>query len=299
MTWLIIIILAVAFVLFITLYFLSLREVKNLSNQLKVINRDDTDTKVLLSFSSSVIEELAKNINNTLEKKKKVEIEYGRMDKELRQAIANMSHDLRTPLTSIMGYIQLIEDDKVPDMEKKQYIDIVKKRSSALQGLIESFYEISRLEAKEYKLDLKPVNLYGIMCDLILSFYNDFRNREIEPVIDISENIPAIIADENGVRRIFSNLVQNMLRYGNKYVHISLKQQKDSVVTIFENDAPGLRQEDIPHLFERFFTADRTRSGRSTGLGLSITKELVEQMGHTISASLSEGKLSVVIEWKA
>lgn len=298
MLWLIILILSIALIVFITLYFMSLREIENLSDQLERINRSSSNSKMLLSFSNRGIEALAQNINNTLEDKKKIEIEYRKMDKELRQAIANMSHDLRTPLTSIMGYIQLIEDDKTPEAEKKQYVDIVKKRSSALQGLIESFYEISRLEANEYKFDLKPINLYSIMCDLIASFYNDFTIKEIEPTIDIEENVPMIIADENGVRRIFSNLIQNMLRYGNKYVHISLKQQNDSIVTIFQNDAPDLTHEDVPHLFERFFTADRTRSGKSTGLGLAITKELVDQMGHNIFAELADGKLSVIIEWK-
>lgn len=297
MLWLIMVILSIALVVFITLYFMSLREIRSLSDQLEKINGSNSNSKMLISSSNKQIGALAENINNVLKEKKKIEIDYVRMDRELRQAIANMSHDLRTPLTSIMGYMQLIEDDRTPEGEKKQYVDIVKKRSSSLQRLIESFYEMSRLEAREYKFDLKPINLYSIMCDLIVSFYNDFTNKEIEPNIEIAENIPMVLADENGVRRIFTNLIQNMLRYGNKYVHISLKQQNDSIVTIFENDAPGLTQEDIPHLFERFFTADRTRSGKSTGLGLAITKELVEQMGYSISARLSGGRLSVIIKW--
>lgn len=284
--------------MFITLYFLLSREVEDISNQLEEINKSQTNSKILLSFSNSSIVKLAQNINKTLEEKQKIEAEYKRMDKELRQAIANMSHDLRTPLTSIMGYIQLIEDDKTPEDERKQYVDIVKKRGSSLQELIESFYDMSRLEAREYKFNLKPINLYNIICNLFASFYNDFKGKDIEPTIDMAESVPMVIADENGVKRIFSNLIQNMLRYGNKYVLISLKQQKDCITTIFQNDAPGLIQEDVPHLFERFFTADQTRSGKSTGLGLAITRQLVEQMGHDITAELSEGKLSVIIKWK-
>jgi signal transduction histidine kinase len=298
MTLLIIVILSIALVVFITLYFLLSREVEDISNQLEEINKSQTNSKILLSSSNSSIVKLAQNINKTLVEKQKIEAEYKRMDKELRQAIANMSHDLRTPLTSIMGYIQLIEDDKTPEDERKQYVDIVKKRGSSLQELIESFYDMSRLEAREYKLNLKPINLYNIICDLIASFYNDFKGKDIEPTIDMDESVPMVIADENGVKRIFSNLIQNMLRYGNKYVLISLKQQKDCITTIFQNDAPGLIQEDVPHLFERFFTADQTRSGKSTGLGLAITRQLVEQMGDSITGELSEGKLSVIIKWK-
>lgn len=298
MLWLIIILLIITLVIFITLHFISSREIKGIYNQLENINKSQTNSKISLSFSNKRLERLAQEININLEEKQKIEIEYKRMDKELRQAIANMSHDFRTPLTSIMGYIQLIEDDKTPEEEKKLYLDIVKKRGSALQGLIESFYDISRLEAKEYKFDLKPINLYSIICDLMASFYNDFKGKDIEPNLDISESVLMVIADEGGVRRIFSNLIQNMLRYGDKYVLISLKQQKGRVTTIFQNDAPTLSQEDLPHLFERFFTADRTRSGKSTGLGLAITKQLVEQMGHGITAELIEGRLSVIIEWK-
>lgn len=298
MSWIIIIVLSISLVIFIALYLLFYREVRSISNQLYEINKSQKNTKILLSFSNRVIEKLASNINKALEEKQKSEIEYKRMDKELRQAIANMSHDLRTPLTSIMGYMQLIEDERTPEDDKKQYLDIVKKRGTSLQDLIESFYDMSRLEAREYKFDIKSIDLQSIMCDTIASFYNDFINKKIEPIIDIAENVPMIKADENAVKRIISNLIQNMLRYGNKYVHIYLKQEKDCIISVFENDAPNLTSEDMLYIFERFFTADRTRSGKSTGLGLAITKELVEQMGHSISAELQDGRVSLIIEWR-
>lgn len=298
MLW-IIIILIIAVAGLITLYFRLSREVKNISGQLREHNKGKTNSKILLAFSNKALEDLAQSMNRSLEEKQRVEVEYKRMDKELRQAIANMSHDLRTPLTSIMGYMQLIEDDNTKAEDKKQYLDIVKRRAATLQGLIESFYDMSRLEAKEYKLELKPINLNSIMCDMIASFYNDFINRQVEPTIEIEENNPMIIGDESAVRRVMSNLIQNMLRYGNKYIHISLRQEGNTILSIFENDAQGLTDDDVPHLFERFFTADRTRSGKSTGLGLAITKQLVEQMGHGIRAELADGRLRLIIEWKA
>jgi signal transduction histidine kinase len=298
MEWIIITILIIVSGIFITLYLLSIKEIKRITEQLEHINSVKTNSKILLSYSNKQLRGLAQGIDKSLEEKQKSEIEYKRMDKELRQAIGNMSHDLRTPLTSIMGYIQLIEDGKTSENDKKQYINIVKKRAESLQILINSFYDMSRLEANEYKFDLKPVNISSILCDIIASFYNDFLNRKIEPVIDIDENAPKVTVDENGVRRIVSNLIQNMLRYGNSFVSISSKQVNGDVVTIFQNDAPNITGEDIPRLFERFFTADRTRSGGSTGLGLAITKQLVEQMGHKIRAELYQGKLSIIIEWK-
>lgn len=257
-----------------------------------------TNSKVLVSSNDSLIENLALEINESLEQKLKAEAEHKKMELELRQAIANISHDLRTPLTSIMGYIQLIEDDTLSEAERKKYLDIVKNRPKALQLLIGSFYDLSRLEAGECKFQLKSINLYNLICNITTSYYKDFSSRGIEPEIDLEANTKPIIADENAVSRIFSNLIQNMLKYGSDKVSITLKQTNSYVSTVFANKAPNLKEEDVPRLFERFYTDDKTRTEKSTGLGLSITKQLVEQMGHVISADLKHGRLNIEIKWK-
>lgn len=293
----IIIILVVCLIIFIALYFSLRRNVSNIADRLNNINSTKTNAKILIGSADILIKKLALAINKGLEEKLKVEAEYKRMDLELRQAIANISHDLRTPLTSIMGYIQLIEDDNLPEEERKQYIEIVKKRSKALQMLIGGFYDLSRLEAKEYKFELKTLNLYNIICDITASYYNDFLNKGIEPSMELEENIKLVISDENAVRRIFSNLIQNMLKYSSKNMSVTLSQKDGYISNTFTNDAPDLKEEDVPHLFERFFTGDKTRTEKSTGLGLAITKQLVEQMGHKICASYEDKKLSIEIKW--
>ncbi|MCG4579223.1 sensor histidine kinase [Clostridium cochlearium] len=298
MQQLIIIFLIIIASIFVTLYALLHKEIRNINNQLNTINKSKTNSKVLISSSNKQIKNLTLEINKTLEEKLKTDAKHKKMDLEIRQAIANISHDLRTPLTSIIGYIQLMEDDSLSENERSQYINIIKKRGKSLQVLISSFYDLSRLEEKEYKFELQSVNLYDIMCDLIALSYNDFLSKKIEPNIDIDEQIPLIIADENAVRRIISNLIQNMIKYSNKFIFISLKNNKDHIVMTFTNDAPNLSEDDVSHLFQRFFTVDRTRSEKSTGLGLAITKELVEQMGHEIFAELSKDKLSIIIKWK-
>ncbi|AAO34811.1 sensory transduction protein kinase [Clostridium tetani E88] len=298
MQGLIIVFLIIITVVFATLYILLHKELKNITKQLKEINNTKTNSKILISFSNNLVKNLALEINKSLEKKSATEAEHKRMDLEIRQSISNISHDLRTPLTSIIGYIQLMEDDSLSQNERSQYIDIIKKRAKSLQTLICSFYDLSRLEGREYKFDLRALNLYNILCDLIAVSYNDFISNEIEPIIDIDEQIPMIIADENAVRRIISNLIQNMIKYSNEFISISLKYNKDHIILNFTNDAPNLKEDDVKYLFQRFFTADRTRSGESTGLGLAIAKELVEQMGHEIFAKLSKDKLSIIIKWK-
>lgn len=298
MQQLIIIFLIIIASIFATLYVLLHKEVKNINNQLNKINKNKTNSKLFISFSNKIIKNLTLEINKTLEEKLKTEAKHKKMDLEIRQAIANISHDLRTPLTSIIGYIQFIEDDSLSKNERNQYINIIKKRAKSLQVLISSFYDLSILEEKEYKFEIKSINLYDIMCDLIALSYNDFLSKKIEPTIDIDEHVPLIITDKNAVIRIISNLIQNMIKYSNKFILISLKNNKDYIIMTFTNDAPNLSEDDVSHLFQRFFIADRTRSGKGTGLGLAITKELVEQMGHEIFAELSKDKLSIIIKWK-
>lgn len=285
-------------IIFMTLYFLLKRSIRDFTSQLHEINKEETNAKVLVSYSDADMKDLALSINNTIDEKKKTEMEYKRVEMELRRAIANVSHDFRTPLTSISGYIQLIDDENTSEADKKQYIDVIRRRTKSLRMLIEGFYELSRLDSNECKFELKPVNLADVLCDITVSFYNDFVNKGIEPKLDIDEKSGEVMGDENAVRRVFSNLIQNVLRYGKKNVFISLKRTEDLTVTVFENDAQDLTQEDASHLFERFFTADRVRNGQGTGLGLTIAKKLVENMGHKISLEFKDKKLSIIIYWK-
>ncbi|WP_411169367.1 sensor histidine kinase [Clostridium sp. MB05] len=244
------------------------------------------------------VERLILEINNTIDLKQKTEVDYRKMDSEIKESISNISHDLRTPLTSVMGYLQLMEDPNISQLERNEYMNIIKDRTKSLQMLITSFYDLSRLEGREYKFNFELINVSNLICDSIASFYNDFTNKGIEPYIDIDENAPSIIGDENAVKRILFNLIQNALKYGESFISISLKHRDDYIITTFANEAKNLSEEDSKCLFQRFFTADRTRSGKSTGIGLAITKELVEQMGHEVSSELKDGRLSIIIKWK-
>lgn len=282
----------------ITLLFLTKSEIKHITGSLKKINDIDTNQKVTLSFQNRSLQNLALEINKNIYEKQQTEVKYKHMDMELRQAIANISHDLRTPLTSIIGYIQLIKSDDLSKDEKNEYMDIILNRAKSLKMLIAGFFDLSRLEANEYAFELESISLSNILCELIASFYNDFTNKEIEPLIEIDESVPEIIGDENAIRRVFSNLIQNALKHGDKFISVSLKKDGNYIVTTFTNNANNLNPDDIDHLFERFFTGDRTRTGKNTGLGLAITKALVEQMGHSITANFKDNKLSIIIKWK-
>lgn len=244
------------------------------------------------------VENLVQNINLIFDSKQKVVAEKKKKEEELRASISNMSHDLRTPLTSIMGYLQMIKSEKPSEADKKEYMDIVEKRTKSLQKLISSFYDLSRIEGNEYNFNYKKVNLSNVLCENIAVFYNDFINNNIEPVIEIEEGIKEIISDEGAITRIFSNLIANMIKHGENYVKISLKQENNIIITEFTNKSTGLTQENVDKLFNRFYTVDNSRSDRNTGLGLYITKVLVEKLGYDITAKLENENLKIKIVWK-
>lgn len=289
-------------VILIFIIMVLLTYIFRLNNDVNYISKQIVKSKgeycnIRMNTLNKNIENLVLCINDLYEKNQKINTKVRRSEEELRRSIANLSHDLRTPLTSIMGYIQLIKANNLTAEENSKYLDIVERRSETLQSLITSFYELSRIESSEYKFDLKAVNLSNLLCETIALFYNDFLNKAIEPDIKIDEKVPDIIADEKAVMRIFSNLINNMLKYGEKNVIIILRKEEDYIVTEFKNNAPNLKEEHVEHIFDRFFTADLARSDKNTGLGLSITKALVEQLGHEIEAVLTDSMLTIKIIW--
>lgn len=295
MIWLVLILVIIIIILLIFIV--------RLKSDIKYISKQIGDSKgqyvnIRMNTLDKDLENLVLSINDLYEINQKINIKTRNREEDLKQNIANISHDLRTPLTSIMGYIQMIKDNSTSIEDKTRYMDIVERRTETLKALITSFYDLSRIESNEYRFDLKALNISKILCETIAMFYNDFCNKNIEPVIDIDENIPLVITDENAVIRIFSNLINNMLEHGENNFKISLKKENDNVITEFSNDAFNLKKEYVEHIFDRFFTGDLNRSNKNTGLGLSITKAFVEQLGHEIKCEFVDGKLSIKVLFK-
>ena len=272
------------------------REFRRINKQ--IIENLDEYANIKTKFVDKDIENLVASINLIFDSRQKIVAEKNKNEEKIREGISNMSHDLRTPLTSIMGYLQMIKSEKSSEADKKEYMDIVEKRTKSLQQLISSFYDLSRMEGNEYNFNYKKFNLSSILCENIAVFYNDFRNNNIEPIIEIDENIKDIISDDGAINRIFSNLITNMIKHGESFVKITLKQENDMIITEFTNKATGLTAENVDKLFDRFYTVDNSRSDRNTGLGLYITKILVEKLGYNIIAQLDNEILKIKIIWK-
>ena len=252
--------------------------------------------RVSMAAPNAAAEELLTAINALLDLREQEEGDYRRQERAIRQQIANISHDLRTPLTSILGYLQLLEGEGLTTEERREYLAIVQGRAKALQSMIVSFYDLSRLEGGEYPLSRERVDFYHVLSELVAEFYNDFEGFDM--TVELREGLPSVTADPAGVLRVFTNLIRNAMEHGRSRMSILLYQEGDEVVSVFANDAPGLTPEDVEHVFDRFFTADKMRTGQSTGLGLAIVKALVERMGHTVSAELEGDLFRVVVRWQ-
>ncbi|WP_270506785.1 sensor histidine kinase [Paraclostridium sordellii] len=243
------------------------------------------------------IEFVVSQINYLYDENQKIKVKSNIKEEEIRRSISNISHDLRTPLTSIIGYIQLIQDENSSYEEKKIYIDIVERRSKNLETLISNFYDLSRLEESNYEFNLQNTNLKSILSQNIAMFYNEFIKKDINPNIYMEDDIKDIVTDKSAVNRIFANLINNIIKHGDGGVRISLKNEGDYIVSEFVNKAPNLKEDDANKVFERFYIGDKSRSNSSTGLGLSVTKSLVEKLEHKIEASIVNNSFIITIKW--
>ena len=284
-------------IVLLIIFILKTKEINRLTLELKKLNREGKIEKLSLSLPNKNIENLIAEINTLIDDKRKMENIYKEKDMELREAIANMSHDLRTPLTSIMGYVYLLNDDKLDKEERKEYLKIIEKRSAVLNDLITNFYGLSRIQADQYEIKLEPVNLELVLGEIIAAFYETLDYKFGEPEINIEEGLGPVLGDKQALNRIFTNLIENIIKHGEGEVKISLKKKNKYIVMEFSNKAEDLESKDVNRIFEKFFTKDRMRTGQNTGLGLAIVKLLVEKQGQKIEAKKVGNRLVINIIW--
>ncbi|MDM0962858.1 HAMP domain-containing sensor histidine kinase [Clostridium perfringens] len=284
-------------IVILIIFILKTKEINRLTLELKKLNSEGKIEKLRLSLPNKNIENLIVEINTLIDDKRKMENIYKEKDMELREAIANMSHDLRTPLTSIMGYVYLLNDDKLDKEERKEYLKIIEKRSLVLNDLITNFYGLSRIQADQYEIKFEPVNLELVLGEIIAAFYETLDYKFGEPEINIEEGLGPVLGDKQALNRIFTNLIENIIKHGEGEVKISLKKKNKYIVMEFSNKAEELESKDVNRIFEKFFTKDRMRTGQNTGLGLAIVKLLVEKQGQKIEAKKVGNRLVINIIW--
>lgn len=290
---LVILILGLLIILLILYVYYLKTQIKSIAKQLEYISEGKTEKKIDISLIDKDIEYLAGSINRNINFQKQLRIEVLRNEQKLKDSIANISHDLRTPLTSIMGYLQLLDKSELSKSQKEK-INILKKKSELLHKLIASFFEITIIENESMNMNLEKINMNNFLSDVMLQNIMSFKEAGIEPVFDLPNTTIFVEADKIILQRIVQNLISNMLKYTSTYAKISLIE-KEKVELSFANKIQESRKIDVNLLFEKFYTADRSRSSGSTGLGLSIVKLLAEKINAKAVAEIEEDLLILKI----
>ncbi len=275
------------------------KEMNNMIAQLRKYNNRQTDKKIDLSLFDKNLEQLGTEVNKLMDLYVDENRKRTRFEKELKQMIANMSHDLRTPLTSITGYIQMAEKENIPPEERGELLAIAKSRAKRLESLLNEFFELSVIESNDYLLKSEGINLRNVTIEVLMSFYDRFQEKGMEPVLSITDEDVFIRGDTSAAARVMENLFANAIKHSEGKIQISLQEQNGTVRLMVKNDASSLTDEDVRRMFDRFYMADQSRTGKSTGLGLSIVKSLMEKMGGKVTAKLKDEQLSIICEWKS
>ena len=277
-------------VLTILIYLLILRHsIREVAEELEEKLRTDTNTLISISIGDSSVKLLASRINRQLRALRKERLKLQTGNDELTTAVTNISHDLRTPLTAICGYLDLLEQE--PQSEKSgRYLAVIRERTDAMRSLTEELFRYSVITATTDELCMEEVFLNDILEQSLAGFYGALSARGITPELQMPEEKVVRRLDAAALRRIFDNILSNAVKYSSGDLAVSL--MPDGAVT-FSNSAPSLSRVQAERLFDRFYTVETARS--STGLGLSIAKLLTEKMGGTITAEYESGHLQICI----
>ena len=265
------------------------KSMAEISTELAEYLNEDTNTLISVSSGDKHIRSLASELNKHLRTLRKERHRFIQGDSELKNAVTTISHDLRTPLTAICGYLDLLEQEKKSE-KAEQYLNVIRNRTELLTQLTEELFRYSIIISTQSNAIKEPVVINSVLEESIASFYTALKNRDITPDIHISEEKVIRMLDRSALLRVFSNLLNNAIKYSDGDLDITLSETGEIT---FANTASGLNEVQVGKLFDRFYTVEAAR--KSTGLGLAIARTLIEQMNGTISAQYENDRLSITI----
>lgn len=285
------ILLALVAYLSYTIY-LSRKELKEFRENLE--DKEASEIKIALqSYSyTGELNEICKIIEDIIDSKNTMGQKYNASIENQNLMITNISHDFRTPLTSIMGYIDVYEKTR-----DEKYLEIIKKKAEELKGLIDGFYDFSRLVSKSYKIDKRVFNLDDFIKEEIVNYYDYYIAKG--QMIDVELDRVRCFQDEKNLKIVVDNLISNMMKYSEGGDKIELKRKDGYFELKFSNLAQIVSDDNIERVFERNYTIDKSKNDASSGLGLNIVENLCELMGLEPSVSYEDDIFTITIKGKA
>lgn len=270
------------------------RQVKDICRQLAFLMKHDSNMLINREFDMGGIGTLSDKLNELLELRRKEKQHYQEKETLIADTYTNLSHDIRTPLTSLDGYFQLMEECENLE-EQKHYLSIIHERIHSLNEMLEELFTFTKLKNESYHLELMPCCINRILKETAFSYYDDWVRMEIQPEIQITEEHMYILGNRQGLRRVIQNVIKNGLDHGEKKISIVLERYQNQAIIRISNQITHPEQINIKHVFERFYKADAARNKTSTGLGLSIARELVERMNGEVVAKIEKNEFIVEI----
>lgn len=238
---------------------------------------------------------LYRKLNNLFEAAQRKEQKYMQAQNQLKQTISNIAHDIRTPLTSAAGYLQMLTE--CTEQEKQlRYEHIIEKRIEELKEMLEELFLYTKLTSEEFQMECKSVAVFPVLSECMIELYQAFEEKNIEPDIHFADEEICVMASPESLGRIFRNLIHNALLHGTG----GLRIMQIGTEFRFSNPVKDVTSVDTDQIFKRFYKADQSRQKGSSGLGLAIVKELTERMGGSVEAVVNENsELEITLRFQA
>lgn len=272
------------------------KQIRNLSEQTKRLAYGDTEKMLDISLIDKDLERLAGTLNQYNDKQRQSVSSALQHEERLKESIANISHDLRTPLTVILGHLQLLKKENMQIAQKRR-IETVLNKAERMKDLIETFYDLSILDAEQTMPQKENFNFSNLLMNLITENSPALEHENIHLEINQPDHSVFLCSDQSVIERILQNLLTNAIRYSSGTIEIVLTQEtKNKIMFSIKNSVNNAAEIDASRLFERFYTADKSRHNGGTGLGLAVVKLLTEKLDGSISAKLQNDTLIVILE---
>ena len=266
-------------------------EINNIGKSISSIINADTNNLITISSNDSDLKKMANVLNKSLKELRQLQLEYKNGNQELKSSITNISHDLRTPLTAIRGYLDLMNNNNLTQKQLK-YLKIIDGKVNDLTELTEQLFDFSKSIDIKNEIKRENICINDILEDSIASFYSLFKKYSITPNINICNGKVIRLLNENMVKRIFENIISNAIKYSERDFNV---QMFDDGTIEFSNKTDKLDQISLEKIFDRYYTVRNAK--KSSGIGLSIAKQLVDLSNGTIKAKYINNKLIIQVKF--
>lgn len=283
-----------AFVIVSVKYSLYRRQIKDICRQMDFLQREKTNKRIQTDLCNKELLELAGQVNGMADRQEEESISIRKKERELKEALTNISHDIRTPLTSLKGFFELYTEEE--DKERKEYYrKVIRERMEDLTVLLEELFTYTKLQNETYELVLERQDFTKLVLDSLFSFYEQWKEKGIRPNLQVEESSAMVLCNDLGVKRILANVLRNAIVHGDGTIEIVYRVLPRGILFQCYNGCMKGEEVDVERVFERFYKGDSARRETSSGLGLAIARELALRMEGRMEAKMEKGSFFVEI----